>query len=312
MQHFQFCFLLVLLWTNYACQGESSSDNRVPSSPQTASPTEVVSIEPKQTSAKVDSTSYRYPWKKNYDVRQALINQISLPAGYKRVTTRPNTFGDWLRFLPLQAPGAKVHYFDGREKWSQDLHERVVDLDIGKKDLQQCADAIMRLQAEFHYSQQAYDQIHFNYTSGDRVAFDDWRRGKKPRVRGNGVTFTAPNGKIDNSYQNFSAYLYQIFNYAGTASLSKELKALSISEMQVGDLFIQGGFPGHAVLVLDMAENASGQKIYLLGQSYMPAQSFHILKNKAQPDLGPWHLLTNDEKQETAEWTFTRRDLKRF
>lgn len=302
----------MLLCTNYACQGESPNNNQAIAKQQTASPTEAVPTKVKQTQPKIDSTTNQYPWKKDYDVRQALINQITVPAGYKRVATRPNTFGDWLRFLPLQAPGAKVHYFDGREKWTQDLHERVVDLDIGKKDLQQCADAIMRLRAEFHYSQQAYDQIHFNYTSGDRVAFDDWRKGKQPRVRGNGVTFSAPNGKIDNSYQNFSAYLYQIFNYAGTASLSKELKTLSMSEMQVGDLFIQGGFPGHAVLVLDMVENAAGQKLYLLGQSYMPAQSFHILKNQAQPDLGPWHLLTDQEKQETAEWTFTRRDLKRF
>ena len=43
--------------------------------------------------------------------------------------------------------------------------------------------------------------------------------------------------------------------------------------MQIGDVLIQGGSPGHAVIVVDMAENpATGEKLYLLAQSYMPAQ----------------------------------------
>ena len=50
--------------------------------------------------------------------------------------------------------------------------------------------------------------------------------------------------------------------------------------MQIGDVFIKGGFPGHAVVVLDMAENdRTGQRVFLLAQSYMPAQDIHIMKN---------------------------------
>ena len=46
-----------------------------------------------------------------------------------------------------------------------------------------------------------------------------------------------------------------------------------VTSMQIGDVLIQGGSPGHAVIVVDMAENpATGEKLYLLAQSYMPAQ----------------------------------------
>ena len=265
-----------------------------------------------QTAAKIIVTNYKYPWKKNYQVKDALINQIDLPKGYKRLKTTANTFGDWLRFLPLLPKEAKVHYFDGEEKWTQKLHHRVVDLDVGRIDLQQCADAIMRLKAEYHYGRKEFAKIHFNYTSGDRVSFDDWRKGRKPIVRGNQVDFSVAGGSPNNSYKNFKAYLRQIFSYAGTASLSKELKQLKMKEMEVGNLFIQGAHPGHAVLVMDMAENEAGKKIYLLAQSYMPAQEFHILKNLEDSNLSPWHRLHNEEVQHTAEWRFNHNDLKSF
>jgi len=43
-----------------------------------------------------------------------------------------------------------------------------------------------------------------------------------------------------------------------------------------------GGNPGHTVLVLDMASNSAGERVLLLGQSYMPAQSFQVLRPNAQ------------------------------
>ena len=37
--------------------------------------------------------------------------------------------------------------------------------------------------------------------------------------------------------------------------------------------------PGHVVLIVDMAENDKGEKIFMLAQSYMPAQQTQILIN---------------------------------
>ena len=75
----------------------------------------------------------------------------------------------------------------------------------------------------------------------------------------------------------------------------------------------KGGFPGHAVLVADMAENsASGEKRFLLIQSYMPAQEMHILKNPGAPDGSPWYPAAFAGDLVTPEWTFRPGALHRW
>lgn len=105
-----------------------------------------------------------------------------------------------------------------------------------------------------------------------------------------------------------------IFNYAGTASLSKELKSVSsIKDMQIGDVFIIGGFPGHAILVVDMCENkTTGEKLFMVQQSYMPAQEIHVLKNYGNSSISPWYSLNFIGDLETPEWTFTKSQLMRW
>ncbi len=252
-----------------------------------------------------------YTWINDYKPQNGLINQISVPSGYKRLQPTHQSFGYWLQFLPLKPEASSVFYHSGVEKPNK-VHFRVIDLDTGKRDLQQCADAVMRLKAEYHYARGEYANIHFNYTSGHRVSFDDWRKGKKPIIKGNKVLFSSPTGNTNNTYKNFKRYMMQIFSYAGTASLSKELVSVPIAQMEIGDVFIQGGFPGHAVIVIDMAENAEGEKIFMLAQSYMPAQDMHILKNDYSKAFSPWYRLDFGEILSTPEWSFHKTDLKRF
>ncbi len=251
-----------------------------------------------------------FPWTTS-DKSVSFIKNIPTPEGFTRVNYSENSFGDWLRNLPLKNKNKKVKYYNGGTK-PHDVHEAIINIDVGNKDLQQCADAVMRLKAEYHYSRKEYEKIHFNYTSGDKVSFDDWRRGKKPIIKGNKVVFSSPSGSINNSYTNFKKYLIQIFSYAGTASLSKELKSIALKDIQAGDVFIQGGFPGHAVIVMDVAQNNNGDKIFMLAQSYMPAQDIHILKNNMSNNMSPWYSTSFENELNTPEWTFHRADLKRF
>jgi len=104
-----------------------------------------------------------------------------------------------------------------------------------------------------------------------------------------------------------------IFNYAGTLSLSKEMKAITIDQLNIGDVFIKGGSPGHAVIVVDVATNSeTGAKIFLLAQSYMPAQEIQLLKNPSNEDLSPWYSTDFGDVLNTPEWTFYKNELKRF
>lgn len=252
-----------------------------------------------------------YQWLAKSDTDNALQARIAPPDGYKRKACDDGTFCDWLRSVPLKPEGTPVKYYNGGIKHHAQ-HYAVLNLDTGQRDLQQCADAVMRLKAEYHYAKSDFANIHFNYTSGHKVSFDDWRKGKKPVVRGNKVSFTAPSGTTDNSYRNFRKYMTQIFSYAGSLSLSKELEPVDLNSIEVGDVFIVGGLPGHAVLVMDVVENEAGNKKFLLAQSYMPAQDMHVLINPQSENKSPWYSTDIQAALYTPEWTFDLDDLKRF
>lgn len=239
-----------------------------------------------------------------------LSARISPPAGFKRMAQEAGSFAAWLRELPLRPGRSTVYLYDSSPKWNQSLHHAVLDIDVGSKDLQQCADAVIRLRAEYLYSTACSDEIAFNFTSGDAARWAEWKEGMRPRISGNHVSWTA-RAAADGSYESFRRYLDTVFTYAGSASLQKELEAVSDPlQVQAGDIFIQGGFPGHAVIVMDVAQDESGAKAFLLAQSYMPAQDIHILKSFSEYD--PWYPARSEGILRTPEWTFDYRNLKRF
>jgi hypothetical protein len=267
----------------------------------------------KVNQASAPSNYSPYNWMDSYSPSTSLQNQIPTPSSYKRISLEEASFGTWLRGLPLLRKDAKVMLYNGQEKHYQQGAYRVVDIDIGKRDLQQCADAIMRLVSEYHYSKKDYAAIHFNYTSGHTIRFSDWSKGKKPLIKGSKVSFSASSNNHNTSYKNFKKYLTNVYCYAGTASLSKELRSKEISDILPGDTFIWGSFPGHAILVMDVAQDPStGKKIFLLAQSYMPAQSIHILQNFNDESLSPWYSEDFGAELLTPEWTFDRNTLKTF
>ncbi len=67
------------------------------------------------------------------------------------------------------------------------------------------------------------------------------------------------------------------------------------------------------LIVVDVAISEPGERIFLLAQSYMPAQEIHILKNPNDSTLGPWYSThLKDGVLATPEWTFSISDLNRF
>ena len=192
------------------------------------------------------------------------------------------------------------------------MYAAVVDMDIGERDLQQCADVIMRLRGEYLWQQKAYEKIHFDFTNGFQVDYTKWMQGYRMRIKGNKTTWYQSKAP-SNSYQDFRRYMNLIFAYAGTLSLSKELPSIAFEKMQIGDIFIQGGSPGHAVIIVDMAENPkTGEQLFLLAQSYMPAQDIQILQNPMNDSISPWYSNQFTGILITPEWRFEKGNLKRF
>lgn len=244
--------------------------------------------------------------------QNTIQTRFVVPSGFVRTKEAENSFGDFLRNLPLKPAGLSVLYFNGSKKSNNNVYDAVVNLPIGNKDLHQCADAVMRLRADYFYNQKQYDKIHFNFTNGFRVDYSKWRNGERIAVKSNKTSWVKT-AKPSDSYESYWKYLETVFTYAGTSSLEKELNPTKISELKIGDVFIKGGFPGHAVIVVDVAVNAkNNQKVFLLAQSYMPAQELQILKNPNNSTLSPWYSADFGTVLETPEWTFSALQLKRF
>lgn len=238
--------------------------------------------------------------------------RVPTPPGFTRDEAESGSFTSWLRRLPLKPGRPQVHLHDGRLKGNQEAHAAVFDIDVGDRDLQQCADAVMRLRAEYLFARGQLDAISFDFTSGDEASYVRYRDGWRAAVDGNDVRWNktaTPNP----DYQTFRKYMDLVFTYAGTYSLRKELTPVAdVAEIQPGDVFIQGGFPGHAVIVVDLARRAeTGAVVFLLAQSYMPAQDIHLLRNPGS-SLSPWYPADFGETLVTPEWTFTAGDLHRF
>jgi hypothetical protein len=216
------------------------------------------------------------------------IGEIPEPEGYTRATTAPGTFGYWLRHAPLKKDQT-VYLYNGQRKPNQSAQFAVLDISVGKQDLQQCADAVMRLRAEYLYDQGAYDKIIFWDNEGRAYPF------MPPYTR-----------------ERFNQYLVRVFGWCGSASLEKQLFPQSWAALQPGDVLIRGGFPGHAVIVMDVAQNDKGEKQYLLAQSYMPAQNIHLLRNPVDEQASPWYRCDSTMDVVTPEWVFGAGALRRW
>ncbi len=237
--------------------------------------------------------------------------EINTPIGFERVKCDTNDVGFFLRQLSFKEDKT-VYLFNGEEKRNQDAQYAVLDIDIGKRDLQQCADAVMRLRAEFLFKQKLYDQIRFHFTSGDLATWQKYSEGYRPVINGNSVSWVK-SADSDTSYSNYRKYMDLIFTYCGTASMSKELEMISINEIKPGDVLHVTGNPyGHAVTIMDVARDSLGRTAVILSQSYMPAQSIHILVNPNNSESSPWYILKENEPIRTPEWTFPATSKKRW
>lgn len=102
------------------------------------------------------------------------------------------------------------------------------------------------------------------------------------------------------------------FGQCGSASLEKQLHSIALKDVLPGDVLIKGGFPGHAMIVTDVAVNKGGKKLFMLAQSYMPAQDIHIVKNMNDTELSPWYKADGVDVIETPEWDFSSKQLRRW
>ena len=197
------------------------------------------------------------------------ILDIAVPKGYERIVYPADSFSGWIQRLPLKAD-SKILTHTGKYLTDR-MYNRLGVLDLPllfSEDLEQCADYCMRMWADYHKESDQLDSM-FLYSYG----------GEKQYFASSGLSY------ID--------FLYRAFNYSNTHSL--KAGSLHIEEkaqdgtpnLRPGDMIVQNdtGGIGHVSMIVDSSEDESGNRLYLVGFSFMPAQEFHIEEAVNFPSL---------------------------
>ncbi len=211
-----------------------------------------------------------------------LYSRFKTPPGYERVQLPDDSFGAWLRHLPLAAPGTPVTSYkgdvvhDGKDQYLA----AVVAIDVGKIDLQQSPDVVVRLHSEWLWSQGVKD-IAYRGATGLDMPLARWARGERVVAEGRGVFWIVKAKPSEVDHAELRRYLDAVFTWANSTALAQQAQPVEPKDVTPGDFFVHLGSPGHAMVVLDIAEKPSGQKVALLGQALNPAQSIYVVR------LGP-------------------------
>jgi len=243
--------------------------------------------------------------------QNTMETKFELPIGFHRPYN--DDFSKFLRKFPLKNNNT-VFYHDGDEKFNYNIYAAVFDYKIGTKDLHQCADASIYLNARFKFEKNNFEDIAYSFTNGYLFKYSDYLKGINPKPYQDGNRWLVREEKIQkriNNYDTFFDYLETLWNWAGTLSVANiDTKSINRSDIRPGDIFVQGGDPGHSITVVDVIKNNNGKVLFMLAQSFMPAQEQHILLNPETGDV--WYELAGDYV-ETPEWKpFLYSDLKRF
>ena len=202
------------------------------------------------------------------------LGEIPTPAGYERVSYEGDAYVAFLRGLPLKPRGAKVQLYTGGDAKYQFLSAGVIDWPV-LSNSEQCADMTMRIRAEFLWQSGQYDKIKF------RDVNNKWHPYKGGSSR-----------------KALEQYLKEMYGCCSTFSVFHETNARAIQEVRPGDVLVYPARPGksmgHAVLVADVARNASGKILILCVEGNTPACEAHVVRNH-NPFRNPWFVLNEGD-----------------
>ncbi len=267
---------------------------------------------PRATPADLTPYPWAAEWEGDLPDTTPLEAAFPTPQGLTRLPAPQGSWAAWLRRLPVRRDRADVRSFRGDTLRAPAA--AVILLDVGDRDVQQCADTAIRLHAEYLWHAGHADAAAYHFTSGDRSAWKDWRQGERFALTGNKVRRNRT-GSRANNHSAYRAWLQHTFRYAGTQSLRLDSDPVPPGQpLLPGDFFVTPGAPGHAVILLDVAQDDQGRRWGLVGQGFMPAQDLHVVTRAGARDKA-WLPLPDDAEDalDTPSWApFPRTTARRF
>lgn len=260
----------------------------------------------------------RYVWlepQRNLGQLTTLRRRFEAPAGFERVEVEPGSYQAYLRGLPLRTDRTRTRLYNGDPVRMPSA--AIIPLELGPRDLHQCADSVIRLHGEWLWASGQAEQASYHYTSGDLAAWEDWRRGRPLEVRG-GQVRQVERAPAPNTWRAYRRWLDEIFRYASTRSMHRDAERVTDpEELRAGDFFLMAGNPGHVIVLLDVATHPDGRRAALIGQGYIPAREVHVIGVRAREDVldRVWFVLPEgpDDEIDTPTWhPFTMEHAMRF
>ena len=132
----------------------------------------------------------------------------------------------------------------------------VVDMD--SIDFQNSHASIIRLRAEYLYKTKQFDKISFIIKNNIPFDFKQWLQGYRVEVKGKSINLKKSENEKDMNYENFRAYLRDVFQYTDAKSFRKNLRLIKDddddNEFGIGTIIMSSRAPYDAVIVVDMIE----------------------------------------------------------
>ncbi|MDR1406197.1 MAG: DUF4846 domain-containing protein [Prevotellaceae bacterium] len=224
---------------------------------------------------------------------KTVLARFDVPHGYQRTDTTPASFAFFLRHLPLLPSGTPVKFHDGAAN-AACSPAAVIDMETGDKNLQQHAQAVMRLWAEYLFEQQRFPDIHFHIDNGERIPYEQWAEGMKLVIDGKAYWTKTPSNP--RQYRTFRRYLNFIFTNSSFRTLAQDVELSTAPHIAPGDMLTPGNDTDSVVvMILDAAvHRQTGEMVVLLVSGGSPAQSLHVLQNTAEDHTaGAWFPVKN-------------------
>ena len=210
---------------------------------------------------------------------QITIKDIPLPdSSFTRKTVEKGSFGEWLRERKLKPCGSYVMDYSGkiRKKASDTTVAYVMEMDVLGRRLEQCIDILVRLYAEYSWDSMQKHNLIFPLPGGFWLEWLSWQEGFRPQFRGIKVNLIKSQLR-DSSFANLETYLRTIYLKSHTQQFYYSYELIDFYEINIGDFVVKKGTKSHAILILDLAKNDSGNLYALIGHGDTPACEFHIL-----------------------------------
>jgi len=220
---------------------------------------------------------------------QTISERFAPPEGFKRIPVKAASFSAWLRNLPLLPEDSPVKDYRNRVwKSSADTTvAAVASIDIKGRKLDQCMDILIRFYAEFLWRANRQTEISFPLPDGLMISWQEWEQGLRPQFKG-AHFYLEKKAEPDVTSKNFQLYLNTIYEYSSTQVFYHYYRDINPEQLESGDFIVKKGNKGHAVMIVDLAEDKGGNKVALIGQGDTPACQFYLLNYKKG---NPWFPL---------------------